>query len=206
MVKRTFYTIFLKRFFDIFLSCTAILFFSPLFILIILLEIIFHGFPIFFVQERIGKDEKKFKLIKFRSMNNKKDSKGELLPGDKRVTRFGRFLRRFSLDELPELFNIFVGQMSIIGPRPLLVCSLPFYSNRHRIRHLIKPGLALVSLKPIKTWTWSDQFENDVWYVENCSFLVDFKMLFAVAKEALRGSEYRVNDTREEFNGDNLFS
>ena len=205
MAKRTFYTVVFKRFLDIFISGSAILLLTPIFLVIIILEIIFQGFPVFFAQERIGYKEKAFKLLKFRSMNNKKDSSGVLLPGEKRITKFGRFLRRFSLDELPELFNIFIGQMSIIGPRPLLKESLPFYNERHRNRHLIKPGLALVSLKPLKTWTWNDQFENDIWYLENISFLVDLKMLFAVAKEAIKGSDYRVNDTREEFDGENLY-
>ena len=139
--------------------------------------------------------------FKFRSMTNPKKEKD----GVPKITKFGHFLRRFSLDELPELFCILFGKMSIIGPRPLLPESLYFFTKRHMTRHLVKPGLALVSLKPLKTWTWNDQFENDVWYLENISFVTDFKMIFAIAKEAIKGSEYRVNDTREEYNGDNLY-
>ena len=139
-------------------------------------------------------------------MTNEKDENGNLLPGEERVTPFGRFIRRFSLDELPELFCIFKGEMSIIGPRPLLPEYLPYYTPRHRMRHEMRPGLACVSLKPLKTWTWNDQFETDIWYIEHCSFLIDVRMVFAVAKAAVVGSEYRVNDTREGFDGKNLYT
>lgn len=205
-VKRTFYTMVVKRLLDIVISGIAIVILSPLFLIMSILELIYHGSPIFYAQERPGLHGKIFKLYKFRSMTNEKDENDELLPSEKRLTSFGRFIRRFSLDELPELFCIFTGRMSIIGPRPLLVKYLPLYSKRHMMRHEARPGFACMSLKPIKTWTWNDQFENDIWYVENCSFLVDIKMIFAVAREALAGAEYRVDDTRSEFNGDNLYS
>lgn len=205
-VKRTFYTVVVKRFLDLFLSGIAIIILSPLFLVLIILELFFHGSPIIFSQERPGLHGKLFKLYKFRSMTNEKDENGNLLPGEKRLTSFGKFIRRCSLDELPELYCIFTGKMSIIGPRPLLLKYLPLYTKRHMIRHEVRPGLACVPLKPIKTWSWNDQFENDVWYVENCSFSVDVKMIFAVIKEAIVGSEYRVDDTRSEFTGDNLFS
>lgn len=205
-IKRTFYTVFVKRFLDLFLSGAAIIILSPLFLVLIILELIFHGSPIIFSQERPGLHGKPFKLYKFRSMTNKKDEKGNLLPSEQRLTSFGKFIRRFSLDELPELYCIFIGKMSIVGPRPLLLKYLPLYTERHILRHEVRPGLACVPLKPIKTWSWNDQFENDVWYVENCSFLVDVKMIFAVFREAIVGSEYRVDDTRSEFTGDNLLS
>lgn len=204
-VKRTFYTIVLKRIFDIVLSSIAIITLSPLFLILSFLELVYHGRPILFAQERPGLHGKIFKIYKFRSMTNETDEKGNLLPGEKRVTKFGKFIRRLSLDELPELFCIFTGKMSIVGPRPLHVRYLPLYSKRHSIRHEVRPGLACVPLKPITTWSWNDQFENDVWYVEHCSFIIDFKMIFAVAREAIIGSEYRYGDTREEFNGHNLF-
>lgn len=200
-VKRTFYTIVVKRLLDIVLSGIALVILSPLFLIISILELIYHGSPIFYAQERPGLHGKIFKLYKFRSMTNEKDGNGELLPSEKRLTSFGRFIRRFSLDELPELFCIFTGKMSIIGPRPLLVKYLPYYTKRHIMRHEVRPGFACVPLKPMKTWTWNDQFENDIWYIENCSFLVDLKMIFAVAREAISGAEYRVNDTREAFDG-----
>lgn len=204
-VRRSFYTIVVKRFLDIVLSGMAILVLSPLLLLLCLLELIFHGRPILFAQERPGLHGKLFKIYKFRSMTNERDENGELLPGEERVTSFGRFIRRFSLDELPELFCIFTGKMSIIGPRPLLPKYLPYYTSRHRIRHEMRPGLACVSLVPLKTWTWNDQFETDIWYIEHCSFLVDLRMVFAVAKAAIVGTEYRMNDTREEFDGTNLY-
>ena len=203
-VNRTFYTMVVKRIFDIVLSGIALVILSPLFLIISLLELIYHGSPVFYAQERPGLHGKIFKLYKFRSMTNEKDENGELLPSEQRLTSFGRFIRRFSLDELPELFCIFTGKMSIIGPRPLLVKYLPYYTKRHMMRHEVRPGFACVSLKPMKTWTWNDQFENDIWYIENCSFLVDLKMIIAVAREAVVGADYRVDDTRAEFNGENL--
>ena len=204
--KRTIYTVVIKRALDILLSGLAIVVLSPIFLLLSVLELIYHGHPILYSQDRPGLHGKIVKVYKFRSMTNEKDENGELLPSEKRLTSFGRFIRRLSLDELPELFCIFTGKMSIIGPRPLLVRYLPLYTERHMHRHDIRPGFACVPLKPMKTWTWNDQFENDIWYIENCSFLVDIKMIFAVAREALVGSEYRVDDTRAEYNGDNLYS
>ena len=204
-VRKSLYTLVIKRLLDIMISGTAILILSPLFILISILELVFHGSPVLFSQERPGLHGKIFKIYKFRSMTNEKDASGCLLPSEQRLTAFGRLIRRFSLDELPELFCVFTGKMSIIGPRPLLVKYLPLSTKRHMMRHEVRPGFACVPLKPIKTWTWNDQFENDIWYIENCSFSVDVQMAFAVLKEAVAGSEYRINDTRQEYNGANLF-
>ena len=204
-VKRSFYTVVVKRLLDIVLSGGAIIVLSPLRLIVVILELIYHGRPVLYAQERPGLHGKIFKIYKFRSMTNEVDENGEVLPSEKRLTSFGRIIRRFSIDEIPELFCIFTGKMSIIGPRPLLVRYLPLYSPRHKMRHEVRPGFACVPLKPIKTWSWNDQFENDIWYVEHSSFLVDVKMLFAVAREAIVGSEYRVDDTRQEFQGDNLF-
>ena len=206
MRKKSIYTLFVKRLLDITLSGIAIILLSPLLFVISVLELLFHGTPILYSQERPGLYGKVFKVYKFRSMTNETDENGKLLPSERRLTSFGRFIRRFSLDELPELFCIFTGRMSIIGPRPLLVKYLPLYSKRHMHRHDVRPGLACVSLRPLKSWSWNDQFENDIWYVEHCSFLVDLKMIFAVAKEAIVGSDYRVDDTRGEFVGSNLLS
>ena len=204
-VKRTLYTMFFKRALDVLLSGIAIVLLSPLLIILTILELIYHGRPVLFAQERPGLHGKLFNIYKFRSMTNKTDENGKLLPSDERLTSFGRVIRRLSLDELPELFCIFTGKMSIIGPRPLLPKYLPYYTERHMMRHEMRPGLACVPIKPISTWSWNDQFENDIWYIENCDFLIDLKMVFAVAKEAIVGSEYRVEDTRSEFNGNNLF-
>ncbi|WP_158097088.1 sugar transferase [Eubacterium sp. An3] len=206
VVKKNIYTKYIKRLIDILLSGIAIIILSPLFIMIALLELIIHGRPVLYSQERPGLHGKIFKVYKFRSMTNETDENGELLSEDKRATKFGKFIRRLSLDELPELFCIFIGTMSIIGPRPLLVKYLPLYTKRHMMRHEVRPGFACVPLKTMKTWTWNDQFENDIWYIENCSFLVDLKMIFAVLREAIIGAEYRVAGNREEFTGDNLYS
>ncbi len=204
--KRTFYTVVVKRLLDIILSGLAIVILSPLLLILSVLELIYHGRPILFAQERPGLHGKIFKVYKFRSMTNARDENGDLLPEDQRATKFGRMIRRLSLDELPELFCILTGKMSIIGPRPLLVRYLPYYTERHQHRHDVRPGFACVPLKPMKTWSWNDQFENDIWYIENCSFIVDVKMVFAVLREAVAGAEYRVGGDREEFVGTNLYS
>lgn len=198
-IRKTIYTIVIKRLLDIILSGLAIVLLSWLMIFIAILELVYHGKPILYSQERPGKNKRIFKIYKFRSMTNETDSEGELLPANQRLTKFGKFIRRTSIDELPELFCIFTGKMSIIGPRPLLPEYLPYYTERHNYRHSVRPGLAVVSLKPLKTWTWNDQFENDIWYIENCSFIIDCKMVVAVLKEAIKGSEYRVNATRTKF-------
>ena len=203
--KRSIYTLFIKRLIDIIISGIAIIILSPLLLCVSILELIIHGRPIMFVQQRPGLNEEMFNIYKFRTMTNQKDENGELLPGNKRVTKFGKFLRKTSIDELPELFCIFIGKMSIIGPRPLLPEYLNYYTDRHRMRHLVRPGLACIPILPIKTWSWNDQFENDIFYVENCSFIIDVKMFIGTIKEAIYGSEYRVEDTRKEFNGDNLY-
>ena len=202
VVRKTIYTKYVKRLFDILLSGLAIIVLSPVLLIIWILELAIHGRPALFAQERPGRNGQVFKLYKFRSMTNEKGKDGHLLPSEQRITSFGRLIRRFSLDELPELFCIFTGKMSIIGPRPLLVEYLPFYTRRHMARHEVRPGLACVSLKPLKTWSWKDQFENDIWYIENCSFIVDFKMIFAVLREAMAGAEYRINDSRSELSPD----
>ncbi len=195
-----------KRTLDIFLSGLAIICLSPLLMLVYVLELHFHGKPAIYKTRRPGKDGKIFELYKFRSMTNERDKKGLLLPESQRLTKFGIFLRKTSLDELAGLFNVLKGDMSIIGPRPLLIEYLPLYNERHSKRHLVKPGLACVRIMPSesKTWTWGEQFENDIWYIEHLSFITDLKMVFAVFKEAVKGADYRAYDTRVGFNGKNL--
>ncbi len=203
-VRRSIYTVFIKHLLDVMLSGLAIIILSPLFIVIAILELIFHGSPIVFSQDRPGLHGKVFKIYKFRSMTNETDANGELLPGNQRLTKFGRFIRKYSIDELPELFCVFSGKMSIIGPRPLRVEYLPCYSKRHMMRHEVRPGFACVRLKPSDSWTWRDQFENDIWYVENCSFLIDVKMIFAVLRETIHPSNNRIEANRKPFDGNNL--
>lgn len=205
VVKDTFYTRHGKRAIDIILSCLGIIGSSPLYLIISLLELKFHGRPIMYVSRRPGKDEKVFSIYKFRSMTNEEDTDGKLLPEEQRVTKFGKFLRRTSLDEIPEFFNILKGDMSIIGPRPLLIEYLPLYSDRHKYRHKIRPGLVCLKLKKDRRqWTWEEQFENDIWYVENCSLMVDIKMMLRLIEEELRGSEERTSGNREGFEGYNF--
>ena len=201
-VRKTFYAVVVKRFLDICLSGLAIIVLSPLLLFLCFLELLFHGRPILYSQERPGLHGKIFRLYKFRSMTNETDSTGKLLPSLQRITKFGHFIRRFSLDELPELFCILTGKMSIIGPRPLLPEYLPYYTKRHSMRHSVRPGLTCIPLKPVKNLTWNDQFENDIWYIEHISFLTDIKMVLAAIREAVEGKAYRVEDKREPFTPD----
>lgn len=204
--RKSIYTCFIKRLLDISLSLFAIVILMPVYTIIAVLELFFHGSPVLYTVERPGKDEKLFKIYKFRSMTNERDETGALLPEEKRLTRFGKFLRRTSLDEIPEFFCILKGDMSIIGPRPLLIEYLSLYSPRYKARHSVRPGLACVPMlgAPQKnTWTWRDQFENDIYYVEHVSFLVDVKTVLSVALYMLRRNEVRTDDTRIPFDGSN---
>ncbi len=205
-VKRTFYSVVVKRFLDIIISGTALIVLSPLLLLVCILELIFHGKPIIYCTKRPGKDGKIFNMYKFRSMTNERSEDGLLLPEEKRLTRFGYFIRKTSIDELPGLINIIKGDMSIVGPRALLVEYLQYYNPRHAMRHAVRPGLTLerITKTDSKTWTWREQFENDIWYIEHISFITDVQMVMAIARAALRGSEYRACDTRTPFDGTNL--
>ena len=172
------YKQFFKRFWDVILSGLAILVLLPfLFVFTIVGAIAMKGNP-FFTQERPGKKEKIFKLIKFRSMSNKKDENGELLPDDQRLGKYGKFLRSTSIDEIPELFNIFIGNMSIVGPRPLLVRYLPRYNERQRHRHDVRPGLTgLAQVNGRNEISWAKKIEADVQYVESISLWKDFDII-----------------------------
>ena len=182
-----FYRQFFKRFYDVLLSGLAIIVLSPvLLILTILGAIKMKGNP-FFTQERPGKNEKVFKLIKFRSMTCEKDDKGNLLPDEKRLTKYGKTLRSTSLDELPELFNILKGDMSIIGPRPLLVKYLPRYSPEQHRRHSVRPGLTgYAQVHGRNTVNWDDKFEMDIWYVDHITFRTDFNVFWATVIAVLK--------------------
>lgn len=204
VVKKSFYSTVVKRFLDIVLSGFALIVLSPLLLVIYILELIFHGRPALYKTRRPGKDGKIFELYKFRSMTNERGEDGLLLPEDQRLTKLGWFLRKTSLDELPELINILKGDMSIIGPRPLLIEYLELYTPRHAMRHSVRPGLACVSLNSGTTLTWGEQFENDIYYVEHVSLLLDIKTIFAVIREVFCARDSRANDTRVPFNGENL--
>ena len=207
--KNSLYSQYIKRLLDIVLSGMAILCLSPVLLIIAVLELIYHGRPIFYIDKRPGKDGKIFGLYKFRSMNNKTDENGNLLHPSKRITKFGRILRRTSLDELAGLFNVFNGTLSIIGPRPLMVDYLPLYNERHKYRHAVRPGLACWNLKSggdltAASWTWNAQFESDIYYVENVSFWLDVKMVLKTIQVIFSKNEMRTNSNRVKFNGENL--
>lgn len=200
------YNLFLKRTIDFMLAFIGILAFLPV-ILITTLFLFFSnkGKPFFF-QNRPGKKGKVFKIIKFKSMNDKKDSNGELLPFDQRVTSVGKFIRKFSLDEIPQLFNVLKGDMSLIGPRPLLTQYLPLYNQEQNKRHNVRPGITgWAQINGRNTISWDQKFKLDVWYVENLSLKTDIKIIFLTIKKVLYkediNSSENVNMTP--FNGNN---
>ncbi len=181
------YKKYIKRPLDFILSLLAIIVLSPVLLLLTILTAIFMGGNPFFVQPRPGKDEKIFHLIKFRSMNNKKDKNGNLLPDNLRLNKYGRILRSTSLDELPELFNILLGDLSIIGPRPLVVQYLPFFNENERKRHTVRPGLTgLAQANGRNGLSWEEKFAYDVEYVDNISFLLDVKIILKTIKVVLK--------------------
>ena len=179
------YEKYFKRLLDIVCSLAAIIVFSWLYIILIILGAIFMRGNPFFTQERPGKDEKIFKLIKFRSMDNRKDKNGNLLPDEVRLNKYGQFLRKTSLDELPEAFNILKGDMSIIGPRPLLVSYLPWYTEEEKQRHDVRPGLSgLAQVNGRNSVTWEEKFSWDFKYVDRITFLGDVKITLDTVKKA----------------------
>ena len=204
------YKPFFKRFYDILLSSIAILVLSPILLLLIILGAIkMKGNP-FFTQLRPGKINKKtgkekiFKLIKFRTMTCEKDKDGNLLPDEKRLNKYGRILRSTSLDELPELINIFVGHMSIVGPRPLLVKYLPLYNDEQKKRHLVRPGLTgYAQVNGRNAISWEERLSLDVKYVQKISFLGDLKILFKTVLSVFKreGINSETAATMEEFKG-----
>ena len=179
------YEKYFKRLLDIVCSLAAIIVFSWLYIILIILGAIFMRGNPFFTQERPGKDEKIFKLIKFRSMDNRKDKNGNLLPDEVRLNKYGQFLRKTSLDELPEAFNILKGDMSIIGPRPLLVSYLPWYTEEEKQRHDVRPGLSgLAQVNGRNSVTWEEKFSWDLKYVDRITFWGDVKIILDTVKKA----------------------
>ena len=185
-----------KRCLDFLLSLCGILVLSPILLVLGVLVRVKLGSPVLFRQERPGKQEKIFTLCKFRTMTDEKDAEGKLLPDAVRLTRFGKFLRATSLDELPELFNILKGDMSIIGPRPLLVSYLPYYTERERLRHSVRPGLTgLAQVSGRNFIDWDRRLEKDVEYVENLSFRMDLKVLWMTVQTVLGHAEEVAEDT-----------
>ena len=201
---KSLYTDFFKRVIDIELSLCAIVVTLPVNLVLAACTFADVGRPIFFTQKRVGKNGKPFTIIKFRNMTNATDALGNLLPPDQRVTKFGRFVRRTSLDELLNFLSVFKGDMSLIGPRPLPFDYNDYYSDRHMMRYAVKPGLECPNIRlSAKMETWGDQFENDVYYVENVSFLMDIKMMFALVKLVFdrKSTNVRANAVKGSFMG-----
>ena len=194
----------LKRLLDFLLSLIAILLLSPVILILIIAGTIKMGGNPFFTQERPGKDGKVFKLVKFKSMNNKKDESGKLLPDEVRLTSYGKFIRNTSLDELPELINILKGDMAIVGPRPLLVKYLTRYNKTQARRHEVRPGLTgLAQVNGRNAISWEEKFNYDVEYVDNVSFLLDIKIICKTVLKVIKrdGISSETSATMEEFMG-----
>ena len=198
------YAKYIKRILDFILSLIALIVLSPVLLVVAILVRIKLGSPIIFKQQRPGKDEKIFTLYKFRTMTDKKDENGELLPNDQRLTKFGDFLRKTSLDELPEIFLILTGKMSFIGPRPLHVEYLQYYNEEQRKRHNVRPGLTgWAQVNGRNSITWTEKFKLDVYYVENVSFLLDLKIIFLTIKQVICRKNIYSKECKivERFNG-----
>ena len=185
--KASFYEKYIKRLLDVVLSGIALIILSPVLLVTAILVRTKLGSPVLFRQERPGKDERIFKLCKFRTMTDARDENGELLPDEVRLTKFGRFLRSTSIDELPELWNILKGDMSIVGPRPLLVRYLPRYNAEQRRRHSVRPGLTgHAQANGRNALSWEEKFSLDVYYVDHISFILDVKTIFLTVKNVLK--------------------
>ena len=201
------YEKYFKRPLDLLCGLLAVAVFWWLYLILIILGAIFMGGNPFFTQERPGKDEKIFKLVKFRSMDNRKDQNGNLLPDNVRLNKYGRFIRKTSLDELPEAFNIIKGDMSVIGPRPLLVQYLPLYSEAQRHRHDVRPGLSgYAQVHGRNSISWTQKFALDCEYVNRITFWGDVKIIFQTVGTAFirqEGISSETCDTMESFNGVN---
>lgn len=200
------YAKYFKRIIDFCLSLFGIIVLSPIFVVLMILGTVFMRGNPFFTQLRPGKNEKIFKLIKFRTMDNRKDADGKLLPDDVRLNKYGRLLRSTSLDELPELFNILKGDMAIVGPRPLLVQYLPLYSKTQKRRHEVLPGLTgWAQVNGRNSISWTERFKLDVEYVNRISFMLDIEILILTVKAVFlhEGISSATSDTMEDFDGTN---
>lgn len=198
------YKNFIKPFFDIIAACIGFILLFPFFAITWIVLMINNNGKAFFYQERPGKNERIFKIIKFKTMNDKTDSHGVLLPGQQRLTKTGIFIRKYSLDEIPQLLNVIKGDMSIIGPRPLLIKYLPIYNEEQKKRHLIKPGITgWAQVNGRNAISWDKKFGYDIWYVRNISLILDIKILFlTVYKVFKKDGIYSVdNDIMPDFTG-----
>lgn len=201
-IRDTFYTRYGKRALDIIICTIGLIVALPIMGIVAVITFFDVGTPVFFKQIRIGKDCKPFTIIKFKNMTDERDENGELLLAEYRVTRIGRKIRQTSLDELPQLFLILKGEMSIIGPRPLLPQYLYRYDKRQIMRHAVRPGLECPTYFPMDhVWSWEEQFENDIWYIENCSLKVDFHLCFRILQMVFdrKGRKIRASANRGAF-------
>ena len=205
------YKHFFKRFFDFWISLIGLICISPI-LLIVTIWLYFanKGAGAFFLQERPGKDAKIFKIIKFKTMNETRDETGKLLPDMQRITTVGRFVRKTSLDELPQLFNVLKGDMALIGPRPLLVKYLPLYSKEQMRRHEVRPGISgWAQCHGRNSLTWGERFKLDVWYVDHCTLKIDLNIIYTTIKKVIKSEDITAESkgerrvTMPEFNGKN---
>jgi lipopolysaccharide/colanic/teichoic acid biosynthesis glycosyltransferase len=201
------YRNYLKRFLDLLLALIGFVILSPVFIMVILLLLIVNRGNPFFFQSRPGKNEKIFKVIKFKTMNDRKNKDGNLLPDAQRLTATGKFIRKTSLDEIPQLLNVIKGDMSIIGPRPLLVEYLPLYNPTQKRRHEVKPGITgWAQVNGRNAISWEQKFDYDVWYVDHISFFLDVKIFFLTIRKVFisEGINSQTAATMEKFEGSPL--
>jgi undecaprenyl phosphate N,N'-diacetylbacillosamine 1-phosphate transferase len=198
------YSVFFKRLLDLILSLLGLIILSPIFLIVWLMLIIANEGKPFFFQARPGKNERIFKIIKFKTMNEKKDAQGELLPDEKRLTGVGKFVRKTSLDEIPQLMNVIKGDMSLIGPRPLLIQYLPLYNTDQKRRHEVRPGITgWAQVNGRNAISWQKKFEYDVWYVNHVTFLLDLRILLLTVQKVFKseGISSTTSITMEKFTG-----
>ena len=202
--KKSIYEKYIKRILDFTLSLIALICLSPILLIVAILVRIKLGSPVIFKQKRPGKNEKIFTLYKFRTMTDEKDDNGDLLPDSQRLTKFGKFLRSTSLDELPELINIIKGEMAIVGPRPLLVKYLPLYNEKQKHRHDVRPGLTgYAQANGRNAISWEEKFEDDLKYIESITLVNDIKIILKTIKKVIKRNDISQenNATIEEFKG-----
>lgn len=190
----------IKRMIDFLLSLITLLLFSPIFIIVAFFVRIKLGSPVFFCQKRPGKDEKIFTIYKFRTMTDKRDESGNLYSDDIRLTPFGRKLRATSLDELPQLLNVLKGDMAIVGPRPLMVEYLPYYTEEEKLRHTVRPGITgLAQVKGRNSLSWEDKFAFDIQYVKKMSFILDLKIIMETVSKVIKKSDIGQGEESPEY-------
>jgi undecaprenyl phosphate N,N'-diacetylbacillosamine 1-phosphate transferase len=200
------YKKYFKKLFDFTFALFLIILTSPIIFIISIILFITNNGKVFFIQSRPGKNEKIFSIIKFKTMNNLKNEDGVLLPDNERITRTGRFIRQTSIDELPQLVNVLKGDLSLVGPRPLLLDYLTLYNNFQKRRHEVKPGITgWAQINGRNAITWNEKFKLDVWYVDNLTFILDIKIILLTAKKAFKSENVNSSDktTMDRFTGNN---